>query len=115
MTSPFVQFFEKVNFSSSYKELSAHQIWFNLRQGKQSYGGWGAKPAPPPQVENVLNRPGEIGLNTSHCVAEWVSLQVSVLLHYITAPSVVRVSTMLHSPIFSYNFELVYCFPAFHC
>ena len=35
------------------------QIWFNLDQGKQNYGG-GAESAP--QVENVLNRPGEIGL-----------------------------------------------------
>ena len=61
MTSSFVQFFENVNFSSSYKGLSAHQIWFNLDQGKQSYGG-GVESAPPPQVENVLNRPGEIGL-----------------------------------------------------
>ena len=60
MMSPFVQFFENVNFSSSYKGLSAHQIWFNLGQGKQSYGGGGAESAP--QVENVLNRPGEIGL-----------------------------------------------------
>ena len=61
MTSPFIQFFENVNFSSSYRRLSAHQIWFNLGQGKQSYGG-GADSAPP-QVENVLNRPDEIGLN----------------------------------------------------
>ena len=60
MTSLFVQFFENVNFSSSYKGLSAHQIWFDLGQGKQSYGGGGFRP---PQVENVLNRPGEIGLS----------------------------------------------------
>ena len=60
MTSPFVQFFENANFSSSYKGLLVHQIWLNLGQGKQSYGG-GRNP--PPQVENVLNRPGEIGLN----------------------------------------------------
>ena len=52
-------FFENVNFFSSYKGLSAHQVWFNLGQGKQSYRGGGI---PPPQVENVLNRPGEIGL-----------------------------------------------------
>ena len=38
-TSPFVQFFENVNLSSSYDRLSLHQIWFNLGQGKQSYGG----------------------------------------------------------------------------
>ena len=62
MTSPFGQLFENVNFSS-YKGLSAHQIWFNLSQGKQSYGGGRTESAPPPQVENVLNRPGEIGLN----------------------------------------------------
>ena len=61
MTSPFVQLFENVNFSS-YKGLSAHQIWFNLGQGKQSYGGEGGRNLPPPQVENVFNRPGEIGL-----------------------------------------------------
>ena len=54
-------FFENVNLSSSYDGLSPYQIWFNLEQGKQSYGG-GAESAPPP-VENVLNRPGEIGLN----------------------------------------------------
>ena len=52
-------FFENVNFSSSYKGQLAQQIWFNLGQGKQSYGG-GAESAP--QVENELNRPGEIGL-----------------------------------------------------
>ena len=62
MTSPFVQFFENVNFSSSYKGLSVRQIWFNIGEGKQSYGG-GQNP-PPPQVENVLNRPGEIGLSS---------------------------------------------------
>ena len=61
MTSPFVQFFENVNFSSSYKGLSAHQIWSNLGKGKQSYGGG----RNPPQVENVLNRPGEIGLKNN--------------------------------------------------
>ena len=60
MTSPFVHFFENVNLSSSYDRLSSHQIWFNLDQGNQSYGGGGADSAP--QVENVLNRPGEIGL-----------------------------------------------------
>ena len=32
-----------------------------MGQGKQSYIGGGRNP-PPPQVENVLNRPGEIGL-----------------------------------------------------
>ena len=48
--------FENVNLSSSYNGLSPHQIWFNLEKGKQSYGGgWNL----PPQVENVLNRPGE--------------------------------------------------------
>ena len=31
MTSPFVQFFENVNFSSSYKGLSAHQIWDRVK------------------------------------------------------------------------------------
>ena len=58
MTSPFVKFFENVNLSSSYDRLSPHQIWFNLDQGNQSYGGG----RNPPQVENVLNRPCEIGL-----------------------------------------------------
>ena len=53
-------FFENVNFFSYYKGLSAYQIWFNLGQGKRSYGG-GTESAPP-QVENVLNLPGEIGL-----------------------------------------------------
>ena len=53
------------NFSSSYKGLSAHQIRFNFGQGKQSYGG-GQNPPPPPQVENVLNCPGEIGLILFH-------------------------------------------------
>ena len=47
-------------FSSSCKGLSAHQIWVNLSQGKQSYGG--EAESAPPQVENVLNRPGVIGL-----------------------------------------------------
>ena len=60
MTSPLVQFFENVNLSSSYNELSPYQIWFNLKQGKQSYGG--RRNPPPPRVENVLYRPGEIGL-----------------------------------------------------
>ena len=62
MTSPFLQFFENVNFSSSYKGLSAHQIWFNLGQGKAKLrrGGGGIRP---PQVESVLNRPSEIGLS----------------------------------------------------
>ena len=60
MTSPFVHFFENVNLSSSYDRLSPNQIWFNLDQGNQSYEGGGRNPLP--QVENVLNRPGEIGL-----------------------------------------------------
>ena len=52
MTSPFVQFF-----------------WFNLDQGEQSYGGGGGAESAP-QVENVLNRPGEIGLMK---VYEWIA------------------------------------------
>ena len=52
-------FFENLNLYSSYEGLSPHQIWFNLDQGQQNYGG-GAESAP--QVENVLNRPGEIEL-----------------------------------------------------
>ena len=74
MTSSFVQFFENVNLSSSYDGLSRHQIWFNLEQGKQSYGG-GAESAPP-QVENVLNRPGEIGLRQSQITKRftWASV-----------------------------------------
>ena len=60
MTSPFSNLFENFNLSSSYDSLSPHQIWFNLDQGNQSYGG-GTESAPS-QVENVLNRPGEIGL-----------------------------------------------------
>ena len=60
MTSPFVKFFDNVILSSSYDGLSPHQIWFTLEQGKQSYGGG----RNPPQVENVLNRPGEIGLKS---------------------------------------------------
>ena len=71
MTSPFVQFFENVNFSSSYKGLSAHQIWFNLGQGKQSYGGGWQNP-PPPQDENVLNRPGEIGLKSHVALSKFI-------------------------------------------
>ena len=61
-----VNFFENINFSSSYKGLAAHQIWFNLGQGKQSYGGQAGGICPPPPDENVLNRPGEIGLRTTH-------------------------------------------------
>ena len=61
MTSLFVQYFENVNLYSFYEGLSPHQTWFNLDRGKQSYGGEGGI-RPPPQVENVLNRPGEIGL-----------------------------------------------------
>ena len=61
MTSPFVQFFENVNLSSSYDRLSPHQIWFNLDKGNQSYGGG----RNPPPGENVLNRPDEIGLKVS--------------------------------------------------
>ena len=60
MTSPFVQFFEKIKLSSSYDRLSPHQIWFNLDQGNQSYGGGGRGGGA--ESENVLNRPGEIGL-----------------------------------------------------
>ena len=60
MTSPLVQFFENVNLSSSYDGLSPYQIWFDLEEGKQSYRE-GRNPLPP-QVENVLSRPGEIGL-----------------------------------------------------
>ena len=62
MTSPFVQFFENVNLSSSYDRLSPHQIWFNLDKGNQVTEGGGAESPP---VENVLNRPGEIGLKVS--------------------------------------------------
>ena len=54
------KFFENVNLSSSYDGLSPYQIWFNLEQGKQNYGG-GRNPLLS-QVENVLNCPGEIGL-----------------------------------------------------
>ena len=70
MTSPFAQFFENVNFYSSYKGLLAHQVWFDLGQGKQSYGGGGGA-FRPPQVENVLNRPGEIGLTQSSSFAHF--------------------------------------------
>ena len=59
MTSPFVRFFGNVNLFSSYDGLSSHQIWFDLDEGKQSYGGG---PESAPHVENVLKRPGEIGL-----------------------------------------------------
>ena len=59
--------FENVNSSSSYEGLSAHQIWFSFGRGKQSYGGGGFRP--PPQVANVLNRPGEIGLR--RCSKTW--------------------------------------------
>ena len=62
MTSPFLQFFENVNLFPSYDGLSPHQIWLNLDEGKQSYGGGGGADSAPP-VENVLNRPGEIGLS----------------------------------------------------
>ena len=56
-------FLENVNLSSSDDGLLPHQIWFNLDKGKQSYGGGGVGEAESaPQVENVLNRPGEIGL-----------------------------------------------------
>ena len=59
MTSPLVQFFQNVNFSSSYKGLSAHQMCFIwVKESKVTEGG-----GIPPQVENVLNRPGEIGLS----------------------------------------------------
>ena len=58
MTSPFVQFFLKRQFI--FFLLSPHQIWFNLDQGKKV-----TESAAPPLVENVLNRPGEIGLNMS--------------------------------------------------
>ena len=44
-------FFENVNFCSSYKGLSAQQIWFNLGQGKQSYGE--GRFAPPPGWECI--------------------------------------------------------------
>ena len=45
MTSVFVQFSENLNLSFSYERLSSHQTWFNLGQGKQSYGG-GSAPLP---------------------------------------------------------------------
>ena len=63
MTSPLSNFFENVSLSSSYDGLSSHQILFNLDQGKQSYGGGGGG------FENVLNRPGEIGLKVP-----WVTI-----------------------------------------
>ena len=81
MTSPFVQFFENVNFPSSYMGLSAHQIWLNLGQGKQSYGG--GRIPPPPQVENVLNRPGEIGLTYSYLV--YNNVRMSSLLDFLVS------------------------------
>ena len=64
----FSNFFENVNLSFSYDGLSPHQIWFNLDQGKQSYGGGGGGGGGGIQVENVLNRPGEIGLITKSIV-----------------------------------------------
>ena len=67
MTSPFVQFLENGNFYSSYERLSPHQVWFNLDQGKQSYGGGGGAESVP-KVENVLNRPGEIELRSVHTI-----------------------------------------------
>ena len=39
-------FFEDINLFSSYDGLSSHQIWFDLDEGKQSYGG-GRNPPPP--------------------------------------------------------------------
>ena len=45
-------FFENVNLFSSYDGLSSHQIWFDLDEGKQSYGG-GRKPPPPPGWECI--------------------------------------------------------------
>ena len=60
-------FLKNVNFSSSYKGLSANQIWFNLGQGKPSYER-GVDSANPPQVENVLNRPGSTRWNAYNLV-----------------------------------------------
>ena len=58
--------FEKINLASSYDGLSLHQVWFNLEQGMQGYGGGGFRP--PPQVENVLNCPGKIGLSLLYVI-----------------------------------------------
>ena len=52
--------------------MSSHQIRFDLDEGKQSYGG-GRNP-PPPQVENVLKLPGEIGLTNERKVTSVGSL-----------------------------------------
>ena len=79
MTSPFVQFFENVNFPFSYKGLSAHQIWFNLGQGKQSYG---EGRIPPPQVGNVLDCPGEIGLTINGAQATNMTKQGENILKF---------------------------------
>ena len=38
--------FESVNLFSSYDGLSAHQIWFDLSQRQQSYGGGRNPPSP---------------------------------------------------------------------
>ena len=64
LTSLLSSSFENLNLSSYYEGPSPHQIWVNLSQGKQSYGGGGggAADSAPPQVENIFNHPGEIGL-----------------------------------------------------
>ena len=65
MTLLLVQLFENLNLSSSYERLSPHQIWFNLDQGKLSYG------APPTQIENILNHQGEIAVNGHVDYSSW--------------------------------------------
>ena len=61
MTSPFVPFFLKtpifVLLIRNYQHTKFGLIW--LKENKVTEGG---RNPPPPQVENVLNRPGEIGL-----------------------------------------------------
>ena len=55
-------FFEKLNLSSSYEGLSPHQIWRGLIWVKESKVAKGGGRTSASQVENVLNRPDEIGL-----------------------------------------------------
>ena len=80
MTSFLSNFFENFNLSSSYKGLSPHQIWFNLNQGKQSYGGDGFRH---PQVEDVLNRPGEIGLNSTKIAKKPRNREMKIFFRYL--------------------------------
>ena len=76
MTSSFVQFFENVILFlliRDYQHTKFGLIW--VKESRVTEGG---RSLPPPQVENVLNCPGEMGLMSAKFC--WELLKVGVLV-----------------------------------